>query len=319
MKIVIKNLNKRFGDTVVLKNINVEMNSGEFTTILGPSGCGKTTLLRIISGLENADSGEIYFGDKCIFSSEKKINVQTQDRNLGMVFQDFALWPHMNVNKNIGFPLKTSKKTNNINEEIEKLLSIVSLDGMGERFPSQMSGGQQQRVAFARAIAGTPDIVLFDEPLSALDAILRDKMRIEICALTTQMKLTSLYVTHDQLEAMSMSDRIIVMSKGEIQQVGTPEEIYNKPKNKTVMEFIGKSNWLEDSAIRPENISIKNEGQDMNLKAIVKNVAFLGERYEITAKLESGAEWLIYHNKRLDIGNKINLYFNSDSIVKISN
>lgn len=319
MKIVIKNLNKKFGCTLVLKNINVTMNSGEFTTILGPSGCGKTTLLRIISGLESADSGEIYFGDKCVFSSEKKINVQTQDRNLGMVFQDFALWPHMNVNKNIGFPLKTRKKTNNINEEIEKLLNVVSLDGMGDRFPSQMSGGQQQRVAFARAIAGTPDIVLFDEPLSALDAILRDKMRMEICDLTTRMKLTSLYVTHDQLEAMSMSDRIIVMSKGEIQQVGTPEEIYNEPKNRTVMEFIGKSNWLEDRAIRPENISLKNEGQDMKLDAIIKNIAFLGERYEITAKLENGAEWLIYHNKKLNIQDKINLYFNNNSMIKINN
>lgn len=318
MKITIKNLNKKFGETLVLKNINVTMNSGEFTTILGPSGCGKTTLLRIISGLESADSGEIYFGDKCVFSSEKKINVQTQDRNLGMVFQDFALWPHMTVNKNIGFPLKTRKKTNNINEEIEKLLKIVSLEGMGERLPNQMSGGQQQRVAFARAVAGNPDIVLFDEPLSALDAILRDKMRVEICSLTTEMKLTSLYVTHDQLEAMSMSDRIIVMSKGEIQQVGTPEEIYNKPKNRTVMEFIGKSNWLNENAIRPENISLKDDGQDIKLEAIIKNVAFLGERYEITAKLDNGAEWMIYNNSRLNIGDKVNLYFNNDSLVKIN-
>ena len=319
MKITIKNLNKKFGETLVLKNINVTMNSGEFTTILGPSGCGKTTLLRIISGLESADSGEIYFGDKCVFSSEKKINVQTQGRNLGMVFQDFALWPHMTVNKNIGFPLKTRKKTNNINEEIEKLLKIVSLEGMGERLPNQMSGGQQQRVAFARAVAGNPDIVLFDEPLSALDAILRDKMRVEICSLTTEMKLTSLYVTHDQLEAMSMSDRIIVMSKGEIQQVGTPEEIYNKPKNRTVMEFIGKSNWLNENAIRPENISLKDEEQDIKLEAIVKNVAFLGERYEIIIKLDDGAEWMIYHNTRLNIGDKINIYFNYDSLVKINN
>lgn len=318
MKITIKNLNKKFGETLVLKNINVTMNSGEFTTILGPSGCGKTTLLRIISGLESADSGEIYFGDKCVFSSEKKINVQTQDRNLGMVFQDFALWPHMTVNKNIGFPLKTRKKTNNINEEIEKLLKIVSLEGMGERLPNQMSGGQQQRVAFARAVAGNPDIVLFDEPLSALDAILRDKMRVEICSLTTEMKLTSLYVTHDQLEAMSMSDRIIVMSKGEIQQVGTPEEIYNKPKNRTVMEFIGKSNWLNENAIRPENISLKDDGQDIKLEAIIKNVAFLGERYEITAKLDNGAEWMIYNNSRLNIGDKVNIYFNNDSLVKIN-
>lgn len=318
MKITIKNLNKKFGETQVLKNINVTMNSGEFTTILGPSGCGKTTLLRIISGLESADSGEIYFGDKCVFSSEKKINVQTQDRNLGMVFQDFALWPHMTVNKNIGFPLKTRKKTNNINEEIEKLLKIVSLEGMGERLPNQMSGGQQQRVAFARAVAGNPDIVLFDEPLSALDAILRDKMRVEICSLTTEMKLTSLYVTHDQLEAMSMSDRIIVMSKGEIQQVGTPEEIYNKPKNRTVMEFIGKSNWLNENAIRPENISLKDDGQDIKLEAIIKNVAFLGERYEITAKLDNGAEWMIYNNSRLNIGDKVNIYFNNDSLVKIN-
>ena len=321
MKITIKNLNKKFGNTAVLKNINVTMNSGEFTTILGPSGCGKTTLLRIISGLETADSGEIYFGDKCIFSSEKKINVQTQDRNLGMVFQDFALWPHMTVSKNIAFPLKIRNNMTNTDEEVKKLLNIVSLDGMGERLPSQMSGGQQQRVAFARAIAGTPDIVLFDEPLSALDALLRDKMRVEICELTTKMKLTSLYVTHDQLEAMSMSDRIIVMSKGEIQHIGTPEEIYNKPANKTVMEFIGKSNWFEGhtKAIRPENISIKNEGQDTCLEAVIESIAFLGERYEITAKLENGEQWLIYNNNRLNIGEKINLYFNNESVIEINN
>lgn len=318
MKITIKNLNKKFGDTLVLKNINAIIDSGDFTTILGPSGCGKTTLLRIIAGLETADSGEIYFGDKCIFSSEKKINVQTQNRNLGMVFQDFALWPHMNVYKNIAFPLKTRKSTNRVDDEVKKLLNIVSLDDMGSRLPSEMSGGQQQRVAFARAVAGNPDIVLFDEPLSALDAILRDKMRKEICDLTTKMKLTSLYVTHDQLEAMSMSDRIIVMSKGEIQQIGSPEEIYSRPKNKTVMEFIGKSNWDKDNVIRPENITISNMGQDTRIEAEIENIEFLGERYEITAKLKNGSEWTIYHNKKLKIGEMINLYFNSESLIKIN-
>lgn len=318
MKITIKNLNKKFGDTLVLKNINLTINSGEFTTILGPSGCGKTTLLRIISGLETADSGEIYFDDKCVFSSEKNINVHTQDRNLGMVFQDFALWPHMTVNNNVAFPLVTRKKSKDfINDEVERLLKIVNLEGMGNRHPNEMSGGQQQRVAFARAIAGSPDIVLFDEPLSALDAILRDKMRVEICSLTTQMKLTSIYVTHDQLEAMSMSNRIIVMSKGEIQQVATPEEIYNQPKNKIVMEFIGKSNWLGDSAIRPENVSIENKGQDTSLDAVVKNVAFLGERYEIMAEIYGGNQWMIYHDKRIDLNSDIKVYFNKNSVVKM--
>lgn len=319
MKITIKNLNKKFGDTLVLNNINVTINTGEFTTILGPSGCGKTTLLRIISGLETADSGEIYFDEKCVFSSERKINIQTQERNLGMVFQDFALWPHMTVNNNVAFPLKIRKGTKNIEDEVERLLKMVSLEGMGNRHPSEMSGGQQQRVAFARAVAGTPDIVLFDEPLSALDAILRDKMRVEICSLTTQMNLTSIYVTHDQLEAMSMSNRIIVMSKGEIQQVGTPEEIYNQPKNKTVMQFIGKSNWLGDSAIRPENVSIENNGQDTTIDAVVKNVAFLGERYEIIAEIYGGSEWIIYHNKRVNLNSNITICFNKNSIIKMAN
>lgn len=320
MKIRINNLNKRFGKTSILKDINVTINSGEFTTILGPSGCGKTTLLRIIAGLETADSGEIFFNDKCIFSSEKKINVQTQDRNLGMVFQDFALWPHMNVNKNIAFPIKERKESVSIDDEVERLLHIVSLDEMGNRMPSQMSGGQQQRVAFARAIAGNPDIVLFDEPLSALDAILRDKMRIEICSLTEKMKLTSIYVTHDQLEAMSMSNRIIVMSRGEIQQIGTPEEIYNNPQNKIVLDFIGKSNWFEDNcrAIRPENISLKDEGYDSSLEGTVEHVSFLGERYEVTTRIKNGYKWLVYNDKRLNVGDKVKLYFNKQSLIKIN-
>lgn len=320
MIVKIVNLNKWYGDVHALKNINVTIQTGKFTSLLGPSGCGKTTLLKILAGLETPDQGEIYFDDQCVFSKDKDINVSPQKRQIGMVFQEFALWPHMNVYENIAFPLKAKKMHNEIEKKVNAILEIVRLKGMSNRNPDQLSGGQQQRVAFARAVIANPKIVLFDEPLSALDAVLRDEMRIEISHMVKQMKLTGIYVTHDQIEAMSMSDQIIVMNKGKILQVGTPEEIYDRPANKVVLDFVGKSNWFEcgTKAIRPEKLMLYPTGPYEKVSGIVQSIAYLGEKYEVIVEIEKMGKWLIYHNKRCQLGDKIDLYFKHSEVMRFA-
>ena len=192
--------------------MSIEIPSGSFTTLLGPSGCGKTTLLRMIAGLETPDSGEIYLGEKCVYSSDKGISLPPEERGIGFVFQDFALWPHMKVKDNVAFGLRAQRRTEKLGEKVKAALHAVQLDEYAERYPSELSGGQQQRVSFARAIVTEPECILFDEPLSALDALLREEMRSELKALVTSRGITSVFVTHDQTEAMSMSDLIAVLS-----------------------------------------------------------------------------------------------------------
>lgn len=313
MKIELKEINRFFGNDFQIKNLNMTIESQKFTTFLGPSGCGKTTILRMIAGLETPDEGEIWFNDKCVFSSRRNINLPPEKRNLGFVFQDFALWPHMTVFENVAFPLRARKRQMNIEEEVMKALKIVKLEKMAGRYPSQMSGGQQQRVAFARAIAGNIDCILFDEPLSALDAILREEMRGEIKKISEELGITSIFVTHDQIEAMSLSDSVFVLNQGKIEQYGSPQEIYNNPMSKFVAGFIGKSNWIEENVMfRPEAASLEPMPEAAVYETTVLQQQFLGNMYEIQLDME-GNHWTI-HAPEKQTANRLAVYINKKRI-----
>jgi len=245
--IEIKNLFKRFKKVVAVNRIQLEVNKGEMITLLGPSGCGKTTTLRCIAGLETPEEGDIVIDGKPMLSQGF---VQPSKRGIGMVFQNYAVWPHMKVFNNIVYGLKIQKLSKRqIKDKGQKVLELVGLDGLGERYPSQLSGGQQQRVALARALVGNPKVLLLDEPLSNLDAKLREELRFEIKSLVRRMGITSVYVTHDQAEAMVISDRIAVMNSGNVVQLGTAQEIYKKPANKFVADFIGTMNFMSGEVI----------------------------------------------------------------------
>ncbi len=240
--IEIQNLFKCFKKVVAINHIQLEVNKGEMLTLLGPSGCGKTTTLRCIAGLERPDEGDIVIDGKPMLSQGF---VQPSKRGIGMVFQNYAVWPHMKVYNNIVYGLKLQKLSKQeIKEKAQKVLELVGLDGLEDRYPSQLSGGQQQRVALARALVGNPKVLLLDEPLSNLDAKLREELRFEIKSLVRRMGITSVYVTHDQAEAMVISDRVAVMESGNVVQIGLPEEIYEKPANRFVADFIGTMNFI---------------------------------------------------------------------------
>lgn len=240
---------KLFGEVKAVDDFNAVIRDGEFISILGPSGCGKTTMLRMIAGFENGDQGDIHIGDLLVSSAAQKIFIPPERRNIGMVFQSYAVWPHMTVFDNVAYPLKIKRlPQSELERKTNHVLELVHLNGYEKRLPSQLSGGQQQRVALARALVGEPRLLLLDEPLSNLDAKLRESMRFEIKELQKQLKVTVVYVTHDQAEAMAMSDRIIVMDKGVIQQTGTPEEVYDAPANRVIADFIGLTNFVEAEA-----------------------------------------------------------------------
>ncbi|MGN0426235.1 MAG: ABC transporter ATP-binding protein [Agathobacter sp.] len=313
MEIRLKNICKGFGKQFSIENLNMTISSGEFATFLGPSGCGKTTILRMIAGLEYPDSGEIWYDDTCVFSSKDKIHVAPEKRNLGFVFQDFALWPHMTVYENVAFPLRARKEKEGIDEKVMGALKAVRLEELAQRYPEQLSGGQQQRVAFARAIVGQPSCILFDEPLSALDAILRDEMRTEIKRLTESLGVTSVFVTHDQTEAMSMSDKIFVLNKGQVHQEGSPEEIYNNPKTKFVANFIGKSNWIDKNImVRPENMSLTEIPNSVCYEADIVQQQFLGNTYEIQLDM-NGNRWVVQSPKRQE-KQSLHIYINKECL-----
>lgn len=234
-----KNVKKSFGSVDVIKGFDFDIQDGEFIAFLGPSGCGKTTCLRMVAGLEKNSSGAISIGDRIVSAPEEKINVPPEKRNVGMVFQSYAVWPHMNVFANIAYPLKVSGiEKNKLKERVENILHIVELSGLEQRMPNQLSGGQQQRVALARGLVAEPDVLLLDEPLSNLDAKLREKMRYDIRKIQKELKMTVIYVTHDQIEATEMSDRMVIMNKGEIVQAGPPAEVKSQPINEFVADFL---------------------------------------------------------------------------------
>lgn len=254
--IKINNLTKKFGDVVAINNVSLEIRPGSFLTLLGPSGCGKTTLLRCIAGLEEPDGGEIYIGDKLVFSFERGISLPPGQRELGLVFQNYALWPHMKVDKNITFALEIQKMSKDeMQERMKEALTEVQMEGYEDRYPREMSGGQQQRIALARMLAYRPKVFLMDEPLSNLDARLRMDMRSEIKRLHRMAGATTVYVTHDQVEALTMSTTIGIMKDGVLQQVDTPDNIYHYPANLFVADFIGnpKVNLL-DGVVSGKNV-----------------------------------------------------------------
>ncbi len=244
----IKGLSKRFSGkppTIAIDDLDLEIEPGEFLVLLGPSGCGKTTTLRCLAGLETADIGSIAFGDKAVFDAARHLNVSPNKRGIGMVFQSYALWPHMTVRKNVAYPLRARKiKGKQASEWIEEVARLVDTANLLDRYPAQLSGGQQQRVALSRGLVARPELVLFDEPLSNLDARLRELVRTEIYELHQRLKFTAVYVTHDQVEALALGDRLAIMRSGALEQLGTPDEIFEEPASEYVADFIGMSNRL---------------------------------------------------------------------------
>ena len=287
--IELKNIEKSFGNNKVINNFNIKINDGEFIVLIGPSGCGKSTLLRMISGLESVDKGEIHLNNKIIN------NLIPSKRGIAMVFQSYALYPHMNVYENMSFGLKTEKlEKNEIDKKVKDAAKTLQIEDLLERKPRQLSGGQRQRVAIGRAITRNPKLFLFDEPLSNLDAALRSEMRVEISKLHKQLNTNMIYVTHDQIEAMTLADKIVILNNGNVEQVGTPDEIYNNPSNIFVAEFIGvpKMNILKNGiesllknlnlkpetylGIRPEHILANGNGEiKLDIKVdLIENLGF---------------------------------------------
>ena len=308
--VTIKNLTKSFGSSQVLKEFNEVFRDGEFVTLLGPSGCGKTTMLRMIAGFEIPTTGEIWIDDKLV--SGGKTFLPPEKRDIGMVFQSYAVWPHMNVFDNVAYPLQIKHvKKEEIRTRVDKILETVHLTRYADRLPNQLSGGQQQRIALARALVAEPNLLLLDEPLSNLDAKLRESMRFEIKEITKSLGISVVYVTHDQTEAMAMSDRIFLINNGIVQQSGTPDEIYNHPANQFVADFLGKvdffkgvaengtihlSEWeadlqypkMEQSgnievAIRPENIRISKESDGIRGK--LEKLYYLGDETDCRVRV----------------------------------
>jgi multiple sugar transport system ATP-binding protein len=298
--ITIKNLSKHFGKVAAVNNVSLTIEDGTFLTLLGPSGCGKTTLLRCVAGLEDPDSGEIFIGNKQVFSHDKGISLPPGKRDLGMVFQNYALWPHMKVNKNITFALEIQKMDQvEMQKRVKESLAEVKMEGYEDRYPREMSGGQQQRIALARMLAYRPKVFLLDEPLSNLDARLRMDMRSELKRLHHVAGATTIYVTHDQVEALTMSTNIAVMKEGVMQQLDTPDRVYHYPTNLFVADFIGnpKVNMLEGVIEKKGMVDLGKFKVATNTYNTTGNVVVATRPEDITISttpMEGGVEFSAY-------------------------
>jgi iron(III) transport system ATP-binding protein len=351
-EIHVEGLVKQFGEQRALDAVSFHVMEGELFTLLGPSGCGKSTTLMSIAGFQTPEEGRIAVGEETFFDAERRLSVAAERRNLGMVFQSYAVWPHMTVFENLAFPLKVRKlKREAIRQRVVEVLDLVEMSPYIDRYPHQLSGGQQQRVALARALVYSPSVLLLDEPFSNLDAKLRERARAWVKELQRTLGLTTVFVTHDQDEALSMSDRVVVMNFGEIQQVGTPEEIYRRPANRFVAEFVGRVNLLSGTvaaweggrlalelaggrklwvdaehapppnteltlAVRPEALRLEAaEGSLLNgsntLDANVHSVAFLGDHYQY--ELESGTIALTVQTSRAVVGERVKVHIPPDA------
>ena len=326
----LQHITKIYDDNTVLDDLNLYIRENEFLTLLGPSGCGKTTTLRIIGGFEKPDNGCVLFNGKDI------TNMPPNKRQLNTVFQKYALFPHMTIAENIAFGLKIKGKTKSyIQDKIRYALKLVNLDGYENRMPDSLSGGQQQRIAIARAIVNEPKLLLLDEPLGALDLKLRQDMQYELIRLKNELGITFIYVTHDQEEALTMSDTIVVMNQGYIQQMGSPEQIYNEPENAFVADFIGESNIVDglmihdelveifgakfacvdkgfgtnqpvDVVIRPEDIDLVKP-EEGTLQGIVTHLIFKGVHYEMEVTTPDGYEWLVHSTSLCPVGKEVGI------------
>ena len=334
--ISLKNIAVSFDGEIVLKDFNLSIRDGEFVTLLGPSGCGKTTTLRIIGGFVKPDTGDVFFNGK-------KINdLPPHKREVNTIFQKYALFPHLNVYDNVAFGMRVhGKNESQIKTTVKEMLNLVNLNGFAHRNVNLLSGGQQQRVAIARALANEPKVLLLDEPLGALDLKLRKDMQVELKKIQQQTGITFVFVTHDQEEALSMSDTVVVMDKGAIQQIGSPQDIYNEPKNAFVADFIGESNILDgvmhedclvefaghpfrcvdkgfgpdepvDVVIRPEDIDVV-EPDTSHLTGTVTSVNFKGVHYEIIVDVKN-FKWMIQSTDFQEVGKKIGLVLQPDDI-----
>jgi sulfate transport system ATP-binding protein len=285
MAIEVLNVGKRFGDFVALQDVSVTVGDGALTALLGPSGSGKSTLLRIIAGLEAPDSGEVVIGGQDVTEAPAR------SRGVGFVFQHYAPFKHMTVHDNVAFGLSVRKRPKaEIGERVKELLGLVRLDGLAERFPSQLSGGQLQRMALARALAVQPQVLLLDEPFGALDAQVRGELREWLRRLHEEIHVTTIFVTHDQEEAMEVAEQIVVMNAGRIEQAGSPHELYESPRNEFVMSFIGPVNRLGDAFVRPHDIQILPDPDGTGTEALVERVVHLGFEVRVELKLEDGRE-----------------------------
>lgn len=326
----LQHISKSYDNTVVLDDLNLYIRENEFLTLLGPSGCGKTTTLRIIGGFEKPDQGNVIFGGQNI------TKLPPNKRQLNTVFQKYALFTHMTIAENIAFGLKIKNKSKSyIDDKIKYALKLVNLDGYENRKPDSLSGGQQQRIAIARAIVNEPKVLLLDEPLGALDLKLRQDMQYELIRLKNELGITFIYVTHDQEEALTMSDTIVVMNQGYIQQVGTPEDIYNEPENAFVADFIGNSNIISSTMVRDELVEIlgakfacvdkgfgENKPVDVvirpedvelvapeqgTIQGVVTHLIFKGVHYEMEV-MANGFEWLVHSTSMSPVGTKVGIH-----------